>query len=263
MTDAALLKQTYALLETDLLAHIVALKFLKLCEQDADVTLCREGKDWAMVARIPITVAPWDRTHYPEAAASVLVEASRPELVSGLLDRLPREKMVVKTGEPAVGRELEARGAKLQASILSFTNGPDTPSPAPAVAPEVKGADSLDADAVRMFGYNGYEPGDLGNYFRNGACRFWIDGDAGPAAACFVFRNYGPVWEIGGVYTEPDYRGRGFAKKLAAAALATLLDRGFRPRYQTTAMNTASLAVARSLGLKQFLRQEHWLWDKR
>ncbi|NJN00480.1 MAG: hypothetical protein HC793_02225 [Aquincola sp.] len=42
------------------------------------------------------------------------------------------------------------------------------------------------------------------------ACR--VGPVEGPDAVCFAFANHGPVWEIGGVFTPPERRGRGHAR---------------------------------------------------
>ncbi len=75
--------------------------------------------------------------------------------------------------------------------------------------------------------------------------------------ACFVFQNFGRVWEIAGVHTEPGHRRRGLGACVVGAALRHLLAAGALPRYQTSATNDASLALARSIGLVEFLRIEH------
>jgi len=50
---------------------------------------------------------------------------------------------------------------------------------------------------------------------------------------------------------------QGLAARVVRAALAQLLAVGALPRHQTSAANPASLALARSIGLVEFLRIEH------
>jgi RimJ/RimL family protein N-acetyltransferase len=55
------------------------------------------------------------------------------------------------------------------------------------------------------------------------------------------------------VWTEPGYRQRGYARQTVSAWAYDLQRRGKVPFYSHQAENTASRAVARSLGLRQFL----------
>jgi RimJ/RimL family protein N-acetyltransferase len=108
-----------------------------------------------------------------------------------------------------------------------------------------------------LFDRNGYGAPALARHFADGARWFAIHRDGAPAAACFVFRNFGPVWEIAGVHTAPAARRQGLARRVVRAALVHLLERGVLPRYQTSAANEGSVALARGIGLIEFLRIEH------
>ncbi len=55
------------------------------------------------------------------------------------------------------------------------------------------------------------------------------------------------------VWTEPDYRGRGYAGRATMAWAHDLQQRGKTPFYSHAWDNLASQAVARKLGLRQFL----------
>lgn len=55
------------------------------------------------------------------------------------------------------------------------------------------------------------------------------------------------------VWTEPDYRGRGYAGRATMAWAHDLQRRGKTPFYSHTWDNLASQSVARKLGLRQFL----------
>lgn len=80
-----------------------------------------------------------------------------------------------------------------------------------------------------------------------------------PQSLCFVFRNYGAVWEIGGVYTAENSRGEGLAGKVVRTALAELAKRNMLPRYQVSADNSASIRVAEKLGMQCFMTLTHHL----
>jgi predicted GNAT family acetyltransferase len=55
-----------------------------------------------------------------------------------------------------------------------------------------------------------------------------------------------------GVETAPGFRGHGHAARVVAAWALAVRDAGQIPLYSTSWQNTASQAVARKLGLRQF-----------
>lgn len=55
-----------------------------------------------------------------------------------------------------------------------------------------------------------------------------------------------------GVYTHPEFRGRGFGRATVKAALVDLAREGKTALYQTLHSNTASIAIAKSLGIQEF-----------
>ena len=77
-------------------------------------------------------------------------------------------------------------------------------------------------------------------------------------SACFAFENYGPVWEVGGVVTASAHRQRGLGARVVRTALAELARRELAPRYQVEEHNTASIALARSVGLVPFVTITHY-----
>jgi RimJ/RimL family protein N-acetyltransferase len=115
-----------------------------------------------------------------------------------------------------------------------------------------------DSHAWSFFGNNGYETAELERHFRNGARWFGAEADGHIASACFVFQNYGQVWEIAGVYTEPKYRHRGLARKAVASALSYLRSQRLIIRYQAKWNNLASIRLAREAGLTEFLTVNHY-----
>ncbi|MBN2354407.1 MAG: GNAT family N-acetyltransferase [Spirochaetales bacterium] len=249
-----------SLLETDVLRHIVALKMIGLYGRESGIVVRRDGPEWGVLALLPVRRVQWDRRNYAGVEYSAFVDGSRPGSTLAMLDAIPRAKVVVKSAEPEVGRELIRRGATHAVSILSFTTDPE--GAVPASSPDVEIRESLDDESAQLFAENGYESEELVKHFKNGARRFSIREAERTVAACFVFENYKTVWEVGGVRTVPDRRGRGLAKKTASAALRFLSDEGLAPRYQTVSDNTASVALARSLGLALFLTQEHYVWER-
>jgi ribosomal protein S18 acetylase RimI-like enzyme len=83
-----------------------------------------------------------------------------------------------------------------------------------------------------------------------------------PVSVCFAFESYGKVWEIGGVVTRPDQRGRGLGARVVGAALDELARRGLLARYQVHEENTASIRLAEALGMRLLLRLTHYLHER-
>lgn len=80
-------------------------------------------------------------------------------------------------------------------------------------------------------------------------------------AAGIVFKNFGSVREIGGLFTVEGFRRQHHALRIVEAALKSLIDQGRIPRYQVRSDNTPSIALARACGLREFLRMEHLRTD--
>jgi hypothetical protein len=73
-----------------------------------------------------------------------------------------------------------------------------------------------------------------------------------PVSVCFCATRNSAREVEAGVETAPAYRGRGFAARVTAAWASAIRASGRIPLYSTSWSNTASLAVARKLGLVQF-----------
>ena len=69
------------------------------------------------------------------------------------------------------------------------------------------------------------------------------------AAAVDVARLPGHV-EISGVCTHPDFRGRGLARRLSAAAAADIVARGDTPFLHAWKANTPAITLYESLGFR-------------
>jgi predicted GNAT family acetyltransferase len=61
----------------------------------------------------------------------------------------------------------------------------------------------------------------------------------------------GRIWEIA-VATEPDYRGRGYARDVVSAASRFSLDQGRLPIYIHDRDNSTSAYVARAVGFQLY-----------
>jgi RimJ/RimL family protein N-acetyltransferase len=77
-------------------------------------------------------------------------------------------------------------------------------------------------------------------------------------SACFAFEIDGRVWEIGGVYTRPEERGKRLAFRVVHSALGEVSRRGRIPRYQVAEENAASIRLAEALGMTRCLTLTHY-----
>jgi GNAT superfamily N-acetyltransferase len=77
------------------------------------------------------------------------------------------------------------------------------------------------------------------------------------ASVCFNARS-GPRAAEAGLYTHPEYRGRGYAADVTRAWGAATRARGRVPLYSTSWDNLASQAVARKVGLIQYSAGISW-----
>jgi len=79
--------------------------------------------------------------------------------------------------------------------------------------------------------------------------------DGYPVSICFCARSSDVAAEAG-LETAEAFRGRGFAQRVTAAWALAIRASGRIPLYSTSWTNTASLAVARKLGLMAYA--SHW-----
>lgn len=78
-----------------------------------------------------------------------------------------------------------------------------------------------------------------------------IEAEGSVVAICHSSRSSAEA-AAAGVSTAPDYRGRGFARRAAAAWAAEVMRSGRTAFYSTTWDNAASRAIARGFGLRFF-----------
>jgi GNAT superfamily N-acetyltransferase len=250
------------LLEEDPMRNLVTLKMLTCYPGAMDFELLREEKRWALLSLLEVSASAWDRETYPDCKYAAFINGNDGDKMIQLLARLPKEDLVVKTTDEVVWEWLvQTRNGTKVLAFHSFTS--EVKSGAGTPDEKIASSSVHNEAAWKMFRANGYVDEELVQYFRNGAKWFGIKEDGQLASACFVFENYQRVWEIAGVYTQPDYRRRGLARKVVEAALVYLAQAGLVPRYQARWDNHPSLSLARACGLNEFLRMEHYIVRKR
>jgi GNAT superfamily N-acetyltransferase len=247
-------------LRGDVLRHIVTLKMLGLHGAAVELRFAEDPGGWALLSLLPARVSEFDRQTYPDADLVVLVDGTSPSAKSALLAKAPPGRLVIKAYDAHVGRLAQERfHAKRVRSFISFTQ----PRGARAGArPEgVLESGELVPEIAAILANNAYGAEELACHFGAGARWFAVHDQGRPVSAGFVFRNYDTVWEIGGLFTSPSHRRRGLARRILTAALAHLEASGFVPRYQVRSDNAESAGLARSAGLEEFLRMDHFVTE--
>jgi len=237
--------------------YIVHLKMIEAYREHITWHVERVGYQTGVVLLLPTKVSPFDAKTYPTSDWVVLLAASDPAVADRLVQHLPRQstlvfKLVDDLSKTAV---VKVFSVKRMTAFISYTTHKSKFSP----DPEVVVSTELDERLLPCYQANGYTLPELTYFFRQGALSFSLyAGD--PLATCLVFKNYGQIWEIGGVYTDPACRRQGLAKRVVSTAINTLLNQGKIPRYQVVETNEASLRLAENLGLERFVTTEHYLY---
>lgn len=254
------------LLGRDPLRHVVTLKMLALFGRHAQLELVEASDGWALRVLLPTSAFEYDARHYGHVPHVVLVNGSSEASMLRLLSEVPAGGFVLKTGDVALQRY--ARTTLGLAALRSFTSFTGSAAEGarsragrlqqhtPSVIVE---GETLDAAARALFAQTIYEEAELEKYFASGARWFGLRVGERLVSGCFVFENFGPVWEVAGVFTEASWRRQGLAGQVVGAAIGHLVQRGLRPRYQVETSNVSSVELARSLGLVEFIVVEHFV----
>jgi RimJ/RimL family protein N-acetyltransferase len=248
------------------LRHIVLLQQL-LAQPQAAIHRVSGPEGDATLVLLDIAASAWDRRAYPRAELAAFISSDHAALTARLLDHVPRGIGVVfKLASEADRAAVANRFAiERRTAFVSFTMseriGPDPIEPDP-IEPD-RGVHFTRAPGDRafaLFATHGHDRDWLEPMLGDGrAFACVLEHDDRPLSACFAFENYGPVWEVGGVVTDPAHLRQGLAGRVVRTALAELGERGLRARYQVEEHNTASIALARAVGLRPFITITHWV----
>lgn len=241
-------------LRHDPLHNVVILKYLLANRDIAIVHQVARGDHVATMLLLPIDVVSYDRRHYPEIDLSATIISTSHELTRTLLADIPAARsLLFRLGSDADRDVIAERFALTRRNaFLSFTHR-DPPSDLGEVGTD-PGTAPWD-----LFAEQGHDAAWLAPLLQEGRAFHAVVRDGRTAvAACFAFEIDTGLWEIGGVFTRPAHRGRGLARRVVIAALGELRRRNLTPRYQVAEANTASIALARSLGMTQFQTLTHF-----
>ncbi len=257
MTFAISTEAAIGELGRDPLRHVVLLKQLLAYPAHVKAYRASDATGTAFLLALEASASAYDRQTYPEADVVAFISSNHPDLTASLLSCLPSGVGIVfKLSHEADVTPVDLRfSVTRRTAFVSFTSDN-------AVMPDAKVQVSATPSeaAFRMFETQGHDRSWTESMLENGrafACALEQGGET--ASVCLVYENWGPVWEVGGVVTAPAHRQRGLGVCVVRTALAELRRRGLKPRYQVEEHNTASIALARSVGLAPFLTIVHYL----
>jgi hypothetical protein len=222
------------LLRQDPVPNVMALKFLSLLGDKSEGGCWNDGDRWTTWFHYPPKLFPFDAQTYGDRTQIVYWNANDVELAGEAAVLFPVGGLVKVSTDPCL--TLAQGRWPLANTFLWFSSDrPVTPGPHP-VETLSEPAEAL----VALSAENGYSPQALAEQHARG-CRWFIARLAGVVEAlCFVQPNYGHVWEVSGVITRAESRGRGLAKSVVAAAVNDLVGRGLTPRYFVHDRNAGS-----------------------
>jgi GNAT superfamily N-acetyltransferase len=254
-----------AYLQTDPMRHLVHLKFLHLYPNHITCHYHEADGEAGVLLSHPTALVTKDREAYPHVARVFVPtasgEAAAEALAHHTLAQLaPAETIVTKFCDVLTRKVFESK-FRLQyiRAVISFTA--DRLAEPYVSGGDVVMRDQLDETLASLYAQNGYSAAELQQFFTDQALSFTIyDQTTGEAlSTCLAFRNFDRVWEIGAVRTVERAQRKGYGRRVVGAAVSTVLQNGWIPRYQSEETNTASIALAESLGLNMCLRFEHYL----
>ena len=245
-------------LEREPLRNIVLLKHIDAFRDHVAVTQVSTGTRVGTLILLDTSASAYDRETYPEAAFAALISSDSPDLTRDLIGSLPRQRHVVFKLCNDADRDVVAESFRISraTSFLSFTAG----EPAGQVADAGVSVKICASDAMLdLFESQGHPREWLRTLLSSGrAFTCVLEQDGEPRSACFAFENHRQIWEVGGVVTPVQHRGLGLAARVVRRALAELQQRSLVPRYQVNEDNVASIRLAASVGLRQFLQLTHF-----
>jgi GNAT superfamily N-acetyltransferase len=258
--------QAIAYFSQEPLRHLVHLKYLAHHPGKFDaryLDLENEGSQAALLNGSVNTTA-WDQGQYPDLELLLLPSATDEAAAQHLLERVRADFSVSTT--PTLFKFCDpycklvfttAFPLHPARKYISFTTRDD--ARIYQSHPEVAVGSILDDARVALYQQNGYTLDELQTMFDQGALTFGLYEGNDLVSTCLAYRNFEEVWEIGGIRTVDSARRKGYAHKVVETALHELNLRGLVPRYHVENINTASIALAQSLGLQECVHIEHYV----
>ena len=244
-------------LKTDSFKHLSTLKYLSLYQDRLTISLVEDTQKWAVLVTIPAEILSYDTVTYPKANKAIFLNGTSEQLKYRLLDALPRNNYILRLNEDLDLSNLENRfETKEGNSFISYSCSTFNDS---AMDIMVHGNTHITDEAIDIIKRNGYSESEIRKYFDNGAVWFGLTINDKIRSVCFIYQNYGAIWEIAGAHTLETERNKGYARIVVTSALTYILERNLVPRYEADVRNINSVKLAQSLKMIQFLRINHFL----
>ncbi|MFZ4657608.1 MAG: GNAT family N-acetyltransferase [Caldilineaceae bacterium] len=258
MTKPTVQQAAIAFLKRDPLRNIVPLKMLTAYPAAIETHYYEAGDEAAALLLFPTNAFAYDRATYADLDLVVILAATTTEAATALLPQIPMQKRLIFKLMDAHVSDLLATRFALQ-RVTAFLSYTATASDHFAPDAEVVTAAQVDERLYPHFAAQGHDVEELQRYFADGQARaFTLYQAEAPIAACFTYRNFEQIHEIGGVFTIPSERRKGHAQQVVTTAIHSLLQRNCLPRYQVHEGNHPSIALAEQIGLTRFVTVEHW-----
>jgi predicted GNAT family acetyltransferase len=235
----------FAYLEQQPLKNITGLKMLYTYPDACTVSARSDG----VLIMLRPSAMPYDHETYPHAKQIVLLYSDLSQTTTALLKSVPHLSPTI---WKIISSEVQAVVAQHFAltrlrAFVSFTDNQ-------MYSPDVSITTTPSQVALEKYAALGHQNNwllDLIAQQKAFCCEL-------PQSVCFAFANHQNIWEVGGVYTNPEARGQGLAARVVRSSIAELQRRGLRTRYQVHEDNTASIALAQHIGLEQVCTITHW-----
>jgi GNAT superfamily N-acetyltransferase len=252
------LHRALTFLSCDVLKNIVLLKMLHAYPNAIRCYYTESPAAAGVLLLLPTQASAFDSQTYPASKFVVFLSTTDPAAAQALLLHIPRDcnlvfKLMDARDQAAVEHQFPLRRIT---SYLSYTSpaGSDFPR-----SPHISVADTIDPRCLNLYAEQGHSPKEVQEYFTSEqALSFALYQGHIPISVCFAYRNFGEVWEIGGVYTMESKRRQGYARQVVETALHVLLRYNRIPRYQVHESNRPSIHLAENLGLRRFVTMEHF-----
>ncbi|MFW5762533.1 MAG: GNAT family N-acetyltransferase [Cyclobacteriaceae bacterium] len=262
MNDPVLIPSAEAInyLSDDPFSNLMTLKMLTMYPEWCRCLFYGRFDDgWALRTELPTEHSHWDRQVYPDYQTIVMIDGNTKAGVLQAIEEASLDSAVFKLHDPHTVAQMDARsGISHRVSFISYSSAPTAePTVVENDIPAEAHADYSE-EAASLFAQNLYTQAEVEEHISRGARWFGVRHETELAAICIAFPIYSNIWEIGGVFTLPSYRRRGYAQTVVLEALRFLRGKDLRPRYQFKQGNVESQALAQSVGLEHVLTVSHY-----
>lgn len=243
----------------DPFSNLMTLKMLTMYRESCQTFFYESADGWALRTELPAEHSHWDRQAYPGYRTIVMIDGTGEAPLHTALVQAPSEHVVFKLHDPYSIAQMKTRDdAAHQVSFISYSESPAADPIVPGIGSPAEVHSEYSEEAAPLFAENLYTRAEMEEHLARGARWFGVRHGTVLSTVCLAFPIYSNIWEIGGVFTLPAFRGRGYARTVVAEALSFIRGKSCRPRYQFKEGNGPSQALAESVGLIRVLAVAHY-----